>query len=217
MLIGLPLFAHLAAVCAPQVAVPTLAAVAAAESAFDPNAVHENGPGAARHAPATPDAAAALAARIIARGGSVDLGLMQINSANLARLGLNVREAFDPCRSLAAGARVLQEGWAAARTDRGPQYALRETLSRYNTGTATRGFANGYVARVQAAADAVVPAIQPGMTAPSPAVLPAPADARPVPEPRCLLLQAEGRRLPAPIPCPRSAPDGPRVVVLPKN
>ena len=83
-------------------------------------------------------------------GHSVDLGLMQINSANLARLGLSIADAFDACRSIKAGAQMLEADYRAA---------MRDALSRYNTGDPVRGIVNGYVARVEASARAVVPSI----------------------------------------------------------
>jgi type IV secretion system protein VirB1 len=84
---------------------------------------------------------------------SVDLGLMQINSANLAPLGLSIADAFDPCRSMRAGAQVLQTDYRAA---------IRDTLSRYNTGDPVTGIENGYVARVEASARTIVPSISVG-------------------------------------------------------
>ena len=39
--------------------------------------------------------------------GTVDAGLSQVNSSNFAWLGLTLQTAMDPCRNLAAGARVL--------------------------------------------------------------------------------------------------------------
>jgi hypothetical protein len=57
----------------------------------------------------------------------------QINQQNFGWLGLAAGHAFEPCRSLAAGAAVLT------------------AFSRYNTGSPRAGFDNGYVARVLAA------------------------------------------------------------------
>ena len=171
MLVPLTLFTQLAASCAPAVHVDTLAAVARAESGFDAHAVHVNGAeGGAESAAMREDAIARATELIVVQRRSVDLGLMQVNSANLAPLGLSLADAFDPCRSLAAGARLLAEGYAAARAngEADPQHALRTALSRYNTGDPARGFANGYVAKVQAAAEQVVPAIRLGEGAAGP-------------------------------------------------
>jgi type IV secretion system protein VirB1 len=91
---------------------------------------------------------------------SVDLGLMQINSGNLADLKLTISETFDACRNVAAGARVLTAGYFAPPAGGDTQPALHQSLSRYNTGDRQRGFVNGYVARVQASAEQIVPAIR---------------------------------------------------------
>ncbi|MDQ7813602.1 transglycosylase SLT domain-containing protein, partial [Brevundimonas sp.] len=98
--------------------------------------------------------AARIARGLLARGANLDLGLAQINSANLAWLGLSVEAAFDPCRNLSAAGVVLRAGYRPAR-DGDRQAALRVALSRYNTGHPERGVRNGYVARVERAAVAL--------------------------------------------------------------
>ena len=158
MILPIAVFAQLAAHCGPAVHVETLAAVARTESGFNILAIGDNTAGAA-HAPATPAEAIATADALLARGHALDLGLMQINSANLVRLGMTVADAFDPCKSIAGGARVLADGYRPAPGEDG-QPALARALSRYNTGSPVRGLANGYVARVQASAAQVVPAIR---------------------------------------------------------
>src|SRR5690606_28739596 len=91
---------------------------------------------------------AALARQYIAAGYTVDMGLMQVNSANLPKLGYSVEDMFDTCKNLRAGSTVLTNFYTLARA-RYPdeQSALRAALSAYNTGSFTRGFSNGYVAR----------------------------------------------------------------------
>jgi type IV secretion system protein VirB1 len=162
MMLELAVVAQLAARCAPSVAFETLAAVMRAESGIKPFALGVNGPEGGPLFPKTHEAAVTLATDLIQRQGrSVDLGLMQVNSGNLRVLGLTVAEVLDPCTNLAAGARILREGYAAARrSEADPQRALRVAFSRYNTGHFERGFANGYVQRVQHAAEVVVPAIR---------------------------------------------------------
>jgi len=166
----------LAAQCAPSVEASTLLALARAESGLDPYAIGVNGPKrGARPSPRNLDEAVAAASALLGAGHDIDLGLGQINGRNLGRLGLNLRTAFEPCQNLAAAAQVLQEGYArgAARHGDG-QAALRVALSYYNTGGPTRGFANGYVARVLAAAGsapprpAARPAAEPDPPSPTP-------------------------------------------------
>jgi type IV secretion system protein VirB1 len=136
--------------CAANIAPATLEAVIQVESRGDPLLLHVNGLGAARpRQPLNAKEAALLARRYIAQGYSVDLGLMQVNSRNLAALGYTVEQLLDdPCTNIRAGAAVLTAGYAAAvRTQGDGQPALQDALSAYNTGDFHRGFANGYVAR----------------------------------------------------------------------
>jgi len=86
----------LAATCQHAVAPVTIVGIAQHESGLDPAAVHANA------------------------DGSIDVGLMQINSRNWAWLGLTRKTALDPCRSIAAGAAVLT------------------AFSQYNSGSPTR-------------------------------------------------------------------------------
>jgi type IV secretion system protein VirB1 len=162
VILELAVVAQLAARCAPSIAFETLAAVIGTESGFRPFALGVNGPGGGPIFPPTYEVAVTLATDLIERQGrSVDLGLMQVNSGNLRGLGLTVSGVLDPCNNLAAGAHILREGYAAAlRSEADPQQALRVAFSRYNSGHPERGFANGYVQRVQGAAEVVVPAIR---------------------------------------------------------
>lgn len=199
-MLDLGLVLSLAQACAPTVAPATLAAIAHVESRFDPLAIGVNrGPRPARRARDAAEAAA-MARGLIARGANLDLGLAQINSANLGWLGLRVEDAFDPCRNLQAAATVLRAGYRPrGASPHARQAALREALSRYNTGDAGRGVRNGYVGKVERAA------VRLALAAPAPAG-PPPAPLRLEPEP-----------LPAPPP-PRwdvFARDPDRVLVFP--
>ena len=138
------------AACAPAVAPATLARVIQVESGGRPLAINVN-KGPRVGAPANPAVAAATARYWIARGHSVDLGLMQVNSRNLARLGFTIEQMFDPCTNVRAGAQILTENYVAAAKARGHgQHALRDALSAYNTGSFRRGYANGYVGKYYA-------------------------------------------------------------------
>lgn len=150
----------LAAQCAPGVAPETLLSVVQVESRFEPLAVGVNvTPRVAVVGTNTADAAAKARAHIAA-GRSVDLGLAQINSRNLAWLGLTVEQALEPCANLAAAARILSDGYARGDAARvGVQAALQTALSYYNTGHPQRGLTNGYVAKVARAAERFIPAL----------------------------------------------------------
>jgi type IV secretion system protein VirB1 len=107
-----------------------------------------------------------MAAKLIAAGHSVDVGIMQINSKNFGALGLTLDAALDPCRSIAAAATLLVGNFAGGDSYEAEQAALRVAISKYNTGDAQRGFDNGYVRKVEMAARHIVPALDVG-TAPA--------------------------------------------------
>jgi type IV secretion system protein VirB1 len=158
MILGAAAVIALALRCAPNVAPQTLLAVAQAESGLNPFAIGVNRAAFQAPQPQSRAEAVKLATSLLAGGANLDLGLAQINSANLARLGLTVDDAFDPCRSLAASATVLEAGYRSVidvETD--PQHALRTAFSLYNTGDRRRGFRNGYVARVERSAVSLPP------------------------------------------------------------
>lgn len=153
-------FTELATKCAPSVHPATLAAIVAQESGFDRLAIGVNGaPTTTVDADNTAEAVKRASA-LIAAGRSVDLGLGQINSANLDWLELSVSDAFDACKNLAAAARVLSGNYTRYRPEsRTDQEALDRALSAYNTGHPEKGVRNGYVAAVRRHADAVVPLV----------------------------------------------------------
>jgi len=170
MVMSLIAVTALAAQCAPSVAPQTLLAVVRVESGFDPLAIGVNGAQRTQLHPETAAEATATAARLINQGLSIDLGLGQINSKNLSSLGLTVSDAFDACSNLEASGRVLQAAYATtSREAAGQDLALLKALSIYNTGRTDRGFRNGYVAKVMAAA-----ATTPAVPVPPPPPKPAP-------------------------------------------
>lgn len=142
----------LIAVCAPNVAPSTIQAVIKVESGGNPLAVNVNkrdgvGYPIPKKIKSIVEAVSAANAAISA-GHTVDMGYMQVNSANLPRLGYTVEDMFDPCKNIKAGAQILSEAYALALPRHGnEQAALRAALSAYNTGNFNRGFANGYVQR----------------------------------------------------------------------
>lgn len=147
----------LIAVCAPNVAPTTIQAIIKVESNGNRLAVNvnkRNGVGYPLNTKTKSIVEAVDGAKkAIAAGHTVDLGYMQVNSANLPRLGYTVEDMFDPCKNIRAGAQILSEAYAKALpVHRNEQAALRAALSAYNTGNFRRGFENGYVQRYVPAA-----------------------------------------------------------------
>ena len=141
-------FDALAAKCAPSVPVATLAAVARTESGVDPWVLHDNTTGASIRPSSLNDAQIEVG-QLVDRGDSVDIGLMQINSANLPALVISATDALDPCVSLAGGASVLRAAYGGGDTNAEQQVALLLAPSRYNTGTPFKGIMNGYARAVE--------------------------------------------------------------------
>ncbi len=146
MVIDIPVLAQQ---CAPTIAAETVAAVVSHESRTNPFAIGINGGTRISRQPLNEVEAVETARRLLAMGLSIDLGLAQINSTNLSRLGLTLQQAFDACTNLRAAETVLRGcyGPAARRFGHG-QVALQAALSCYNTGDYARGLSNGYVSNV---------------------------------------------------------------------
>ncbi len=138
----------LAAQCAPSVAPETIAAIVRTESQGNELAINVNGLGRKVAQPTSVAQAIEVARYYVGKGYSVDLGLGQINSRNMKRLGLTWDTIFEPCTNLAAAAAVLSGNYHRVRAGLHPQRALRIALSMYNTGSQSRGFTNGYVGKV---------------------------------------------------------------------
>lgn len=138
--------------CAPNVHPVTIKAIIRVESEGRRIAVNINVKNGVRLRPTkkikTDQDAAAVAHAAIKRGHTVDIGYMQVNSKNLPKLGYTVEDMFDPCKNIAAGAKILERAYLdALPKHKNKQAALRAALSAYNTGSFTRGFENGYVSR----------------------------------------------------------------------
>lgn len=150
----------LALQCAPTVHPATVAAIVAHESRGSVYAIGVNNGPQLRRQPADSREASRVAASLVQRGLSIDMGLGQINSKNMAWLGLDFRTVFDPCANLGASAKVLTNNYRdalAANPDR--QRALRVAFSLYNTGHPSRGFRNGYVRKIENSARRIASAV----------------------------------------------------------
>lgn len=151
-----PELAALLARCAPTVHPETMAAVVSAESRGHQFAIADAGPvklpWSQRKAlvrslyPSTAMEAVKTAETLIANGHTVSLGVAQVNDRNLARLGVSIKDMFDPCTNVAAGGKILTDFYTKAvkKFGTGPA-ALHAALSAYNSGDWVRGAKDGYV------------------------------------------------------------------------
>lgn len=155
-------FPQLAARCAPDINIHTLASLVRQESKLNPYAININGDKQLARQPASAAEAIATARRLLAAGDNIDVGLGQINSGNFGWLGLSLDALFKPCPNLAAAAKVLSACYQRGVSAYGPgQPALHAALSCYNTGSLRNGIKNGYVRAVLAQATLPVPELLP--------------------------------------------------------
>lgn len=135
--------------CAPPEHAPVMEKIVAAESGGKSLAIHDNRTGRS-YFPETLADAMAVASKLLKRkDASLDLGLAQINSRNLARFGATLQDAFDPCSSVKMGAVIYAEGLQAAMSaGLSGDAAVRAALSRYNTGRLDGSVGASYAARV---------------------------------------------------------------------
>lgn len=154
--------------CAPKVHSETLGAIVKTESNGHVYAVSDDGP---RGMPwsqrkhmlrsfrlGSAQEAAELARTLIAQGHLVGMGLTQVSSQHLPKLGVSIEQLFDPCTNLMLGGKILSLLYEQAlHRFKGEQAALRAAISAFNTGNFHDGFRNGYVAKVVANARAGIP------------------------------------------------------------
>jgi type IV secretion system protein VirB1 len=151
--------------CLPAASSSTLDAIVRAESSGNPNAMQidfpksllrrwhlPNGTLHLSRQPSNEREALDWLAYFQRFGIFVDLGLMQVSTAEAQRRGLPAESLLEPCTNLRVGWEILEEDYRIEMKTYGPgQEALRHSMSRYNTGDSKRGIDNGYLARVLAA------------------------------------------------------------------
>ncbi len=105
--------------CAPNVAPATLNAIIQVESGGNPLALHVNGTDQQPPPAHDPAEAARMAENYVGMGYSVDVGLMQVNTRNLAATGHTIQQALDPCTNILHGSTILSADYARAAHTRG--------------------------------------------------------------------------------------------------
>lgn len=148
--------AQLVTACAPQVHPNTMLKILKHESGFQPYLIGVNETPHKTYSFKSAAEAARKARELIAQGKSIDMGLGQINSANLPALKMTPEQVFEPCENIRASAYILTQAYKQTSAQfRDERDALDHALSIYNTGKTHRGIANGYVSKVRATRYAV--------------------------------------------------------------
>lgn len=141
-------FMTLAQQCAPQIDPMTMAALVRTESGFNPYAIGVVR-GRLQRQPSNLAEAIATTRALEAAGWNFSAGLAQVSRANWLAYGLTEQNAFEPCRSVAVGAAILQRCFMSAhRAQADTQAALQASLSCYGSGDFSTGYRTGYVQRV---------------------------------------------------------------------
>jgi len=150
--------AQIVQACSGPVAPATMASIVATESGGYPWAIYVNGLGPSGSM-RFPNKAAAIAAAIhyIRAGYKVDMGLAQVDSENLGRLGLSVQQAFNPCTNVRAGATIMAGAYVQAiKAGYAPGVdALTHGFEAYNSGSTSGDYS--YAQRVWAHAGVRLP------------------------------------------------------------
>jgi type IV secretion system protein VirB1 len=158
--------ARLQSTCLPPAPLSTLRGVIEAESSGNPNAMQIDFPKALlkrwnlpegtlrlKRQPTDQREALDWLAYFQSYDIFVDLGLMQVSTAEAKRRGISPESLLEPCTNLRVGWQILEEDYRIEKKTFGPgQEALQHAISRYNTGDTQQGIANGYFERVLAAA-----------------------------------------------------------------
>lgn len=122
--------------CSGPVAPGLMALIVAHESGGHPWAINVNNLPNGSMVFQSKAAAVAAAAHYIRLGYKVDMGLSQVDSENLGKLGLNVRQVFSPCVNVKAGAAIFSGAWdGAGVTGYTGGARLMAALSAYNSGS----------------------------------------------------------------------------------
>jgi type IV secretion system protein VirB1 len=157
--------ARLQSTCLPTAPLSTLRAVVQVESSGNPNAMQIDFPKALlrrwrlaagtlrlTRQPANKREALDWLAYFQSYDIFVDLGLMQVSTAEAKRRGISPESLLEPCTNLRVGWQILEDDYRIEKKTYGPgQEALRHAFSRYNTGDPQQGIANGYLGRILAA------------------------------------------------------------------
>ena len=160
-----PVASSLESICLPTVPLATLRAVIEVESSGNPNAMQIDYPKALLKRWNLPEGTLRLSRQPTDQREAldwlayfqsydifVDLGLMQVSTAEARRRGISPASLLEPCTNLQVGWQILEDDYRIEQRTYGPgQEALQHALSRYNTGDTQQGIANGYLGRVLAA------------------------------------------------------------------
>ena len=147
--------------CAPAVSPILMQALVRAESSGDPLAIGVDGKQAPVPRPRTLEEAVTTAKRMASQGAGFSVGLAQVHASNVRLYGLSWAEAFDPCRNLAVGQKILWNFYhRASASGYSGVAAVWAALRGYNSGRVDRAISDEYANRVFAYMGGAPPQVQ---------------------------------------------------------
>lgn len=152
--------------CSPNMHPAIVQAIVKTESSFNSFAIGVNNGKRLTRQPSSFGEAVQIAKHLLAQGANIDMGLGQINSANMDWLNLSVEQAFTPCVNLQALQRVYLTCYDKAGNS-GLGDRMQRAFSCYNTGNTTKGFYNGYVAKTTNNFNSLIATLPSKQTVPS--------------------------------------------------
>ncbi len=130
---------HLIQTCATNVNAKTMAAIIKIESNNHPFTIYDNDTGKS-YILKTKEDTIQRAHDLITKRHNIDIGLAQVNSANLKHLNLSIQQAIDPCSNITAGSNILNSFYLRAKYKfSNHEEALFRSLSAYNSGSFYKG------------------------------------------------------------------------------
>lgn len=135
--------------CAPQVSPVLMQALVRTESAWQPLAIGMDKAQGSVKQPVTLEEAVATAKALVAAGRKFSVGLAQIHVSNVGLYGLTWEQAFDPCRNLAVGQKILWNFYhRASASGYSGVAAIWAALRGYNSGGVDRSISDEYASRI---------------------------------------------------------------------
>ncbi len=132
-----------------EVPVKIVQAIIKEESNKNPLSINVNKDGKSliSYSPKTKEKAKQLAKFWIDKGYTVDIGLMQLNSANFDNYNITIEKALNPCKNIKVASSIYYKFFKALNKKIPLKTRVYKAFSAYNTGSYSKGFKNGYVAK----------------------------------------------------------------------
>ncbi len=153
-------FLELAQQCAPATDSAELAAIISVESDFNPLMIRINSDRALKTQPQTKAEAIEIVTTLQINGQDADLGLGGLDFQSLNYLGLTIADAFDPCKNLAATARLLATYYASARAGASKDPKRKALWTFYGRGNPEPGRIIGYDREIANAQEKLTPRLR---------------------------------------------------------